>query len=42
MQALEAHVRSGHIVVDEPTDLREGLELKLVVVFITPSKPNPN
>jgi hypothetical protein len=32
MQGLKAHVRSGHIVVDEPTDLPEGSELELVVV----------
>ncbi len=32
MQALKAHVRSGRIVVDEPTDLPEGSELELVVV----------
>jgi hypothetical protein len=30
MQALKAHVRSGRIVVDEPTDLPEGTELYLV------------
>jgi alpha-glucuronidase len=27
MQALKAHVRSGHIVIDEPTDLPEGTEV---------------
>ncbi len=27
MQALKAHVRSGHIVVDEPIDLPEGTEV---------------
>jgi hypothetical protein len=32
MQAFKAHVRSGRIVVDEPTDLPEGTELRLVVV----------
>jgi hypothetical protein len=32
MQGLKAHVRSGRIVVDEPTDLPEGSELELVVV----------
>lgn len=31
-QALKAHVRSGHIVVDEPTDLPEGSELEILVV----------
>ena len=30
MQALKAHVRSGRIVVDEPTDLPDGTELYLV------------
>jgi hypothetical protein len=32
MQALKAHVRSGRIVSDEPTDFPEGSELDLVVV----------
>lgn len=27
MQALKAHVRSGHIIIDEPTDLPEGTEV---------------
>src|SRR5512145_116629 len=27
MQALKAHVKSGRIIVDEPTDLPEGAEL---------------
>jgi hypothetical protein len=31
MPALKAHVRSGHIVVDEPTDLPEGTEIRLVM-----------
>jgi hypothetical protein len=31
MQALKAHVRSGRIVVDEPTDLPEGTEVRLVL-----------
>ena len=30
MRALKAHVTSGRIVVDEPTDLPEGTELELV------------
>ena len=30
MQALKAHVRSGRIVVDDPTNLPEGTELYLV------------
>ena len=29
MQALKAHVRSGRIVVDDPTDLPEGAELEV-------------
>jgi len=29
MQALKAHVRSGHIVIDEPIDLPEGAELEV-------------
>jgi len=32
MQAFDAHVRNGHIVVDEPTDLPEGTKLKLQLV----------
>jgi len=32
MRALKAHVRSGRIVVDEPTDLPEGTEVQLVPV----------
>ena len=32
MQALKAHVRSGHIVVDEPTSLPEGEVIELVTV----------
>jgi hypothetical protein len=31
MQALKAHVRNGYFVSDEPTDLPEGTEAKLVV-----------
>jgi hypothetical protein len=27
MQVLKAHVRGGHIVVDEPIDLPEGTEV---------------
>ncbi len=34
MQAFDAHVRNGHIVVDEPTDLPEGTKLKLQVVDV--------
>jgi hypothetical protein len=29
MQALKAHVRSGRIVVDDPTELPEGAELEV-------------
>lgn len=32
MQALKAHVRSGRIVADDPTDLPEGSELEIMVV----------
>jgi hypothetical protein len=32
MRALKAHVRSGRIVVDEPTTLPEGTEVQLVPV----------
>ena len=32
MLAIKAHVRSGRIIVNEPTDLPEGAELDLVVV----------
>jgi hypothetical protein len=32
MQAFDAHVRNGRIVVDEPTDLPEGTILKLQLV----------
>ena len=30
MRALKAHVRSGRLVLDEPTDLPEGEEVDLV------------
>jgi hypothetical protein len=32
MLAIKAHVRSGRIIVDKPTDLPEGAELDPVVV----------
>ena len=32
MRALKAHVRSGRIVIDEPTNLPEGTEIRLVPV----------
>jgi hypothetical protein len=31
MHALKAHVRNGYFVSDEPTDLPEGTEAKIVV-----------
>jgi hypothetical protein len=31
MPALKAHVRSGRIVVDEPTNLPEGTEIELEI-----------
>jgi NADPH-dependent curcumin reductase CurA len=31
MQALKAHVRNGYFVSDEPTDLPEGTEGKILV-----------
>ena len=34
MQAFDAHVRNGHIVVDEPTDLPEGTKLKLQLIDV--------
>ena len=30
MQPLKAHVRNGRLVLDEPTDLPEGIEVELV------------
>ena len=32
MYAMKAQVRNGHLVIDEPTDLPEGTEWKLVLV----------
>jgi uridine phosphorylase len=32
MRALKAHVKSGHLVVDEPTNMPEGTEAELVLV----------
>jgi hypothetical protein len=32
MHAVKAQVRNGHLVIDEPTDLPEGTEWKLVLV----------
>ena len=32
MTPLKAHVRDGRLVVDEPTDLPEGAEVKLLPV----------
>jgi hypothetical protein len=34
MQALKAHVRNGHFVIDEPTDLPEGTEVELQLVNV--------
>jgi hypothetical protein len=34
MQAQKAHVRNGHVVVDEPTELPEGAELEVAVTKI--------
>jgi hypothetical protein len=34
MQAFDAHVKDGYIVVDEPTDLPEGTKLKLQLVDV--------
>jgi hypothetical protein len=31
MRVLKAHVRSGRLVLDEPTDLPEGSEVQVVV-----------
>lgn len=30
MRALKAHVKQGHLVVDEPTNMPEGSEVELV------------
>lgn len=32
MRALKAHVKSGRLVLDEPTDLPEGCEVDLVAI----------
>ena len=32
MKALKAHVRSGRLVLDEPTNLPEGAEVRLAVI----------
>ena len=34
MQALKAHVRNGHVVVDDPTELPEGAEVEVVVTKV--------
>ena len=34
MQALKAHVRNGHYVVDEPTALPEGTEVEMALTRI--------
>jgi hypothetical protein len=40
MHAFDAHVRNGHIVVDEPTDLPEGTKLKLQVIDVPEALDN--
>ena len=32
MRALNAHVKAGRLILDEPTDLPEGTEVELTVV----------
>jgi hypothetical protein len=32
MQSRKAHVRNGHVVLDEPTDLPEGTEVRVALV----------
>jgi len=32
MQSLKAHVHNGRLVLDEPTDLPEGSEVRLTIV----------
>jgi hypothetical protein len=34
MQALKAHVRTGHFVVDEPTELPDGTEVEMALTKI--------
>ena len=34
MPAQKAHVKNGHVVVDEPTELPEGAELEVAVTRI--------
>jgi len=41
MHAMKAQVRNGHLVIDEPTDLPEGTEWKLVVVDSLTDEMNP-
>jgi hypothetical protein len=33
-QAIIGHVRSGRLVIDEPTDLPEGTEVELIVIRV--------
>lgn len=39
MQALKAHVRNGHFVSDERTDLPEGTEVELQLVNVADPWP---
>jgi hypothetical protein len=32
MQALKAHVKSGRLVLDEPTELPEGAEVQVAII----------
>ena len=32
MQALKAHVHNGRLVLDEPTDLPEGVEVRMAIL----------
>jgi len=38
---LNARVKAGRLVVDEPTDLPEGTEIELLPVFLTTRRPPP-
>jgi hypothetical protein len=40
MQALKAHVRNGHFVIDEQTDLPEGTEVELQLVKVADAFAN--
>jgi hypothetical protein len=34
MQVITGHVRNGHLIIDEPTNLPEGTEVELVVIRV--------